>query len=233
MASYYPSLPDLSQQPLTVDFIDNRLDKYHSGFATPPAKHDPHTGAYFTYPPQSLPLQLSGHSFAMNAAPTASLTTPNAELGQIGGATDDGSLPPRPLAQPASAMQFWDSLFPLAMEQLREAHPEEPDNLVGSKHDYRIRNKRDWDGVYEQLEHAKTNYCNVTRGFIGKARNIYRKLGQTVAQPVMTATKLAPDIDIVTPVLGAVQILLEVLQVFLISTFISFSFSNLLDIRVI
>lgn len=74
---------------------------------------------------------------------------------------------------------------------------------------FSIRKKTDWTGVFDQLEAAKHEYSKET-GFRGGFRKVYRKLADNVAKPALGATKFVPDVDYVTPVLGAVQVLLEV-----------------------
>lgn len=206
------SLPELRRQSTPVDFIDNRLE-HHAGFAIPPARYDPGLGSHIICQPQPSFSDLPGNYLATKPPPispnTQSVSAAEYVIGKDG--TEDGTLLPRPLAQPAHALKFWDSIFSRAMDEFKNDHPVEPKNLTSSKYDYRIRTKLDWDAVYAQLELAKTNYCNETKGFTAKTRKVYRRLGRTIAQPMMTAAKLVPQLDVVTPVLGAVQIVLEVL----------------------
>lgn len=89
------------------------------------------------------------------------------------------------------------------MDQFQSMHPTEPD--AASK--YRIRDRKSWTEVFDQLEAAKVQYYQ-TKGFKGGFRKIYRKSGGNV-QPLIGVTKALPDIDMVTPVLGVVQVLLE------------------------
>lgn len=200
MASTSKSIPDLSLQLPTVDFIDNRLDKYHQAFATPPARYDPRTGEFIICEPIQLIPLLSGSSSA-----TFGRIPAGAEPVML---AEDDFIPPRPLAEPAGTLKFWDSLFFRAMEHFKEEHPIEPKALVDSR--CRIRDKEDWTSLFDQLESTKQEYCNVDKGFKSGFKKVYRKFAQHMAQPLIGAVKFVPDVDCVTPVLGAVQILLEV-----------------------
>ncbi|KUI60968.1 hypothetical protein VP1G_08146 [Cytospora mali] len=116
-------------------------------------------------------------------------------------------MPPRPLAEPVAALRCWDSLFTRAMESFKVKHADEPESIVKLK--YSIRDKKDWTGVFEQLETAKKQYCKEDQGFKPVFRKVYRKFAEHVAQPLLGVSKFVPDVDYVTPVLGAVQVLLE------------------------
>lgn len=211
-----PSIPDLRRQGLAVDFIENRLDGYHAAFATPPSRYDPDIGMFVIYtqkprPASPLPAcSINGHSnLPAQTTPAASTTavtmTPAVPTTST---TDRYTLPKRPLAEPAEVLKFWDSLFDRAMDKFKATHPKEPEEISIKCHS--IRNKSKWTDVYDQLEGAKQGYCNIDKGFRAGFRKVYRKFADHAATPLQGAVNFVPDIDYVTPVLGAVQILLEV-----------------------
>lgn len=184
------SIPRVNLQPPAVDFIDNHIDKYHPAFGNPPSRYDAKLNKYIIY--QAIDV----------AQPPASAMILS-ELGADAPVPVEYEFVPRPLAQPTAALRFWDDLFPIAMAQFEKTHPAEPEAVAK----YRIRDRKAWAEVYDQLETAKSQYYQ-TKGFKGGFRKIYRKTGDHV-QPIIGVTKALPDIDMVTPVLGVVQLLLE------------------------
>jgi len=117
----------------------------------------------------------------------------------------DEDLPSRPLAATINAMTFWDGIFPDAMDRFKLASPEPKGR---SKTPFSIRVKDNWDDIYGRLEAARTLYKNQT-GFGGWLRKVRRKAADNI-QPVIGVTSFVPDLDYVTPVLGAVEVLLDV-----------------------
>lgn len=127
------------------------------------------------------------------------------------------TLSPRPIYQPLQALELWDSFFSRAMTQLNQLHPLEPDHLL--KSGQRIRDKTDWTQVFDQIEKSKTEYSNVGSKFKAGFRKVYRKFGDHAAEPLNRMTKVVPgggDLGAVavTPIIGCVQILLEVRAIF-------------------
>ncbi|KAH6874047.1 hypothetical protein B0T10DRAFT_588237 [Thelonectria olida] len=191
-----PYIPNIHVQSPAVDFIDNRLDSYHPAFATPPSRYDPALGAYVVcYPPDSL------------STPAATQVTEASTASPLPPGTEHGPVPPRPLAEPSTLLTFWDSLFAPAMHQLNKAHPTEPKKNVEGR--FSIRDRKDCTGVFDQLDRAKSLYIDVNKGPKAKFRKVYRKVADNAIQPLIGAAKFVPNVDYVTPVLGAVQVLLE------------------------
>lgn len=210
-------IPDLQLQSPAVDFIENSLDKYHPAFSTPPSRYDSHLGGFVIQHPLNVsPMEpaaamavASQHgdyppvSESALAAATEPNRTPDACLGTA----------PRPIPQGVDALEFWDCLFPKAMVNFVKTCPREPEPLI--KSGWGIRDKTNWTEVFDQVEAAK-NYCSkvdnkVKAGF----RKVYRKFGEHAAEPSNRLTKLVPaggDMGAVavTPLIGCVQILLEV-----------------------
>ncbi|EXJ72273.1 uncharacterized protein A1O5_04777 [Cladophialophora psammophila CBS 110553] len=184
-------IPDLDRQSLAVDFIENRLGKYHPGFATPPARYDPALDSFIIWtPPVDVKMQLS-----------QTATTPQ---------QGDVQIFPRPPAKPVAALKFWDLLFARAMSQFKMAS-EEPKGRETAG--FSIRDKTHWTAVFDQLEKARDVY------FEGKkptstVRNVYRKLADRAAPVALDVTKLVPDMNsvFVTPVVASIRIILEAVQ---------------------
>lgn len=127
------------------------------------------------------------------------------------------NISPRPSYQPLKTLELWDSLFFGAMTELKRMHPQEPDHLL--KSGQRIRDKSDWTQVFDQIEKSKNEYSNVDSRIKAGFRKVYRKFGDHAAEPLNRMTKLVPgggDLGAiaVTPVIGCVQILLEVRAAF-------------------
>ncbi|RGP60189.1 hypothetical protein FSPOR_10778 [Fusarium sporotrichioides] len=188
-------VPRISLQPPEVDFIDIHLDSRHPAFATPPARYSPSHGVYIICEPLDPSQSLTGPESSWDPTAQSNSSTPR-----------NAQIPSRPLAaERMVALKFWDNLFHRAMNQLVENHPTGPN----SKPEFSIRDKDDCTAVFDQLENAKESYCKKDKSFKSRSIRIYRKVTDNAAEPLLGASKFVPNIDYVTPVLGAVQILLE------------------------
>lgn len=123
------------------------------------------------------------------------------------------SLQPRPAPKTLEALEFWDELFPVAMTQLIRTHPKEPEHVASTGQS--IRQASSWTQVYDQVEKARDEYCKSNGTFRAGFRKVYRKFGDHAAEPLNRVTKLVPsggDLGAlaVTPIIGCVQIFLEV-----------------------
>lgn len=206
-------LPNLQLQSPAVDFIENSLDKYHPAFSTPPSQYDPHIGGFVIQNPRYGTLkavtgELSSRDYSH--VPYSALAT-----------TDDSTLEPegrlritpRPMPKRTNAIEFWDSLFPKAMARFIESHPREPEHLL--KLGRGIRDKTNWSQVLTQVTTAKVDCQKDDNKVKAKVRNWNRNFGEHIAEPLARVTKLVPgggDLGTVavTPIVGCVQILLEV-----------------------
>lgn len=210
-------IPDLNLQSPTVDFIDNRLDKYHPAFATPPSHFDAASGGFIvddveaevTGPTTSNVALVSQEQFT-DTEDTLGTLVPRAGAALV---AKPARISPRPKPKPLEALEFWASYFPQAMKQFIDTHPVEPEPLV--KSGQRIRDKDDWTKVFDQLESARNEYSKVDNKFKAGFRTVYRKFGDHAAEPLQRLTKLVPGggelgSAAVTPIIGCVQILLEV-----------------------
>lgn len=170
----------LKSKPLTVQFIDQKL-------------------------PQVLP----GHIPALSGAPVHY----DSQKGQYVPDREDVipqrfTLPCRPEIKDTRAMLFWCDIFDDAMGRFKltttsKARCDGP---------FSIRNKVDWDSVYATLENARNQYQN-KGGALGALRRVRRRVADNIsplAEATRTASKLSPDNTYSTPVLGAVEIILDV-----------------------
>jgi hypothetical protein len=129
---------------------------------------------------------------------------------QIDDVPDSPTLPrPRPELTDYNAMVFWASVFPDAMAELKTTI-EEPKGRSDTS--WSIRNKWEWVAVYEVLESARSKYEDEA-GKMGLLRRVRRKFADNIAPVagvVSIASKVVPDSSGATPVLGAVEVLLDV-----------------------
>ncbi|KAL1613119.1 hypothetical protein SLS60_001351 [Paraconiothyrium brasiliense] len=79
---------------------------------------------------------------------------------------------------------------------------------------YDIRDKVDWDSVYDTLDSARQKYHGGD-GSKGKIRNLRRKIADNIspgAEAAKIGAKVVPQDHIATPVLGAVEVLFEAVK---------------------
>ncbi|RMJ07753.1 hypothetical protein CDV36_012649 [Fusarium kuroshium] len=100
-------VPKIELQSPAVDFIDNRLPKYHPAFANRSTRYDSNLGRY-----------VAASKVAMTISDAPEVTAPAADLGE-GIPAVDMALPPRPLPSPIEAMKFWDAIFDDSMEKFK------------------------------------------------------------------------------------------------------------------
>lgn len=175
----------LGLQPPSVDFIDNRLPLIHKAFTFPWIGYDRKIGRY-------LPKELdSADVFQQNDAALMNR---------------DGEVPTGQPIQPnvPATMTFWNDIFDPSMGMFKSLHPKQPQRRVKDGSNYSIREKTAWEQVYTQLEKALERY-------VGGRYKKYRRLGgDHVTRVAKLGVKVAPSSDITTPILGAVQIILDV-----------------------
>ena len=122
--------------------------------------------------------------------------------------SDDNGLPPRPVWAEIKDMDFWNAIFVSVMATFKATA--EPRGRAKSKYD--IRNKNDWDAVYDTLVVARDKYQN-EGGAVGWIRKVRRRVANNIGPAVEAskmASKIAPNDPIATPVLGAVEVMLDV-----------------------
>ncbi|KAI1806952.1 hypothetical protein F4811DRAFT_560169 [Daldinia bambusicola] len=117
---------------------------------------------------------------------------------------------PQPRAPPVEAMKFWTNILPSAMNQLSEI----PEPKGRSSSTYSIRSQTDWKDIHEKLELARKCYeyenkaKGASPGFRNTIRQGARKVLDRSAGPLGQAAQFVPDIEIASPIVGAVKVLL-------------------------
>jgi len=164
---------------LAVEFIENKLPDYHPLFRHHSSRYDPQ----------------SRHFVAAHIPVTMPATA---------------SSPPQPATEPPAEvkkkMEYWNKIFPDAMAEFK-ANPDikAPKDR---KAKYEIRNADTWDAVYGKLEAARERYTR-KGGIFGTVRQVWRWTADNATETLGLSVKLTPKMAIVTPVLGAVDVLLN------------------------
>lgn len=112
-----------------------------------------------------------------------------------------------PVALP---MRFWTKIFPKAMNKFKQQYKEEPTKALRKSHvSYSIRSKNSWAEVYEELQKTREVYDGEKKGFWGRFKQGRRWIIDH-AGSVRPFLKFVPDMDYISPVLAAVEVLLDV-----------------------
>ncbi|KAJ2895302.1 uncharacterized protein MKZ38_006712 [Zalerion maritima] len=179
--------PNSSIPPVTVEFIDTQLPKYHPVYASPPAHYDAMSRKYVPNSEASAP------------KPSDRSASPPVYT----------ELAPRPEYTSTKPMQLWNAIFPESMETFVSTKTEPKGRR---ETEYSIRNRSGWRAVYETLQAARHSYHNDEAGAGHWMQRARRKVADNITPAVHAAriaTKLAPNEPCTTPVLGAVELLLE------------------------
>ncbi|KAJ5747955.1 uncharacterized protein N7511_009651 [Penicillium nucicola] len=145
------------------------------------------------------PMAVSSGHHAPKKAPGSSTLTSG----------DKYSLPSRPQFTNVETMEFWKRIFPDAMNKFRSSHPQSKPPPA----EYDIRNKQDWQSIYQVLEKARAHYQS-RGGTLGDLRFHLRNVADSIAPAAAvarTATQIVLPLQdpILSPVLQAVVILLD------------------------
>ncbi|KKP02479.1 hypothetical protein THAR02_05434 [Trichoderma harzianum] len=187
MSTKSSSIPPVHLQPPSVDYIDNRLPEHHGVFKNPNSHYD-HTVQKYVRDESGK----DGKSVVGNQDKdqTPSQLSQTSHLGDIG-----------------DPEKFWGLVFPEAITAFTTKYPTEPDGL--EKLGYRIRNQTTWKGINAQLHRAREVYDGAQVNFQGRCKRALRKLGDSAIEPTSNVVNLVPNIEYISPVLGAVQLLLN------------------------
>jgi hypothetical protein len=191
LAMTNPPIPAITKRAPTIDFIDQRLPKHHPLFATQAAQYDPMSKQYV---PGNQVVGANTSNSLVNAGAASTLSSSN-------------NLVQRPEWTDLNAMVFWNGAFGDSMSLFKRTP--EPKGRSGSVYD--IREKADWNSVYDTLEMARKKY-EAGGGPLRKAR---RKIADRVtpgADAARIGSKVVPQDNIATPVIGAVEIILDAVK---------------------
>jgi hypothetical protein len=115
----------------------------------------------------------------------------------------------RPVLTDTNIMKFWNGIFSAAMDRFKSMK----EHKGRAQTVYNIRDKSDWDAVYDTLSSARKKYQE-NGGSVGAwFRRMRRKATDNIT-PAAEVTKIASEVvpldPAATPVLGAVEVLLDV-----------------------
>lgn len=194
MASPSSFVPELVNQPPSVDFIENRMPKYSPAFRNSPVYYNTASQRFVSNERQkSLSLeQTSSVSIQNNAI--------EQEFPPIGHAM---ALVTSPSAN-TEAMKYWDEIFSDALTQLQTTSEPRIKNT-----ELRIRCDKGWDTIYLKLEKARSGYLK-QGGQFGQIVRWCADHTTPATVLVKIAQGVAPSNPYSTPVLGAVQLILNV-----------------------
>jgi hypothetical protein len=184
----------LDGRAVAADFVENELPKYHPLFRHLSSRYASHPRAQAVPAPEPVTMP-DGAPAPQQAAP--------------GSRTQAGALSAtEPPAEVKKTMEYWNKIFPEAMTEFTgKKDIKVPDNNPT----YYIRDEKSWNAVYDKLQAARERYQN-KHGFLGAMRGVWRWTADNATPTLALIPKLTPDIPIVTPVLGAVDVLLTAVK---------------------
>ncbi|KAI0388534.1 hypothetical protein F5Y17DRAFT_452437 [Xylariaceae sp. FL0594] len=109
----------------------------------------------------------------------------------------------------AQAKTYWDGIFASAVQEFcTTSNDQRAAEKIAPAYD--IRTCKTWAEVREKLEEAHDCYANSTgSGSKAKFLRRWRRLADNAAGPARNAIKLVPNINIISPVLTAVGVILD------------------------
>jgi hypothetical protein len=188
---------------VVVTFMENNLREYHPYFEDPPVRFEKQSGRYV-----DVPFRPPGRSIGSGCA-----TQPASPVAHNAAGSDTTAQNPSPGTKPElrvyDAMTFWNMIFPSAMKEFQSMTEAKPPNNPTLAYD--IRSDKSWADAYDKLEKAQDEYTQKT-GIRGGFRRFRRWIADKATAPAKVAIQVVPQMDIVTPVLGAVKIILDAVE---------------------
>ncbi|RYP33773.1 hypothetical protein DL767_004640 [Monosporascus sp. MG133] len=197
-------IPMTLDQPLSVDFIENRLPRIHEAFENLPTRYDSKLKRFVPILNQASPMP---PEHRLLGAAHDSLKHDGSQHDAVTQQSNLLSLQARKLPPEVGLMAFWDSILGKAQEKFKSANPTEPKKLQ-EKPQYRIRSMKNWNAIYARLQTARETFDSTKSGFWGRFKKGYRNLADKsgIAQQTL---KLVPDLAIVSPVKAALEVILD------------------------
>lgn len=106
-------------------------------------------------------------------------------------------------------MRFWNELFPEALAKFKSTVAE-PKSQVNSK--FSIRQENDWEAIFSKLEQSQSVYQEEAGGrrWFRKMRRKAADSVDVIAEGTRNLSMAIPDTVFSTPVVGVIQIILDV-----------------------
>ncbi|KAJ0104475.1 hypothetical protein J7T55_010941 [Diaporthe amygdali] len=194
-------IPRTERPPMSVQFIDNDLADLHAALRNPLSTFDSLSGRY-------VELSLSAELARMETIMSPSTD----EI--IGGGSDSTQI--QEFVPTVTPMAFWERIFQVSLERFNSLWPDEPHDRVKSGWNYSIRKSSTWEDVYAQLQKAREFYDGDTKGLWGRYAKSYTKKRRWFIDhttPIARqGVKFVPQIDYATPVVAAVQVLVDAFE---------------------
>ncbi|KAJ0164049.1 hypothetical protein CTA2_1862 [Colletotrichum tanaceti] len=210
MSGSEPLMPRPSRQPPSVDFIHHHLPQHHKAFSGLMVHYDSSLGRYV---PSNQALTTAAVNMsaqtALDSHPDA--VSPSHSTSQDLGKPSHGTIPLRPTWTSIGSMSLWNEIFQEAMNQFKDATTEPKDRC---KSQTSIRAEGDWESVCTKLEEARRRYQGDggRSEWFRKKRRDAADQAPLVAEVVGTAAKVLPDSMFSSPILGAVQVILNAVK---------------------
>lgn len=187
-------VPNLGNQSPSVDFIENRMPKHFPAFRNSLVYYSTDSQRFVSISrPKNGSREQIGSTFIQNHATAQEVSPIGQPMALVASSSTN-----------AEAMRYWDEIFSDAMTQLQTTL--EP-KIKNSK--LRIREDKAWYTIYDKLEEARSGYLK-QGGRFGEVVRWCADHTPSVTVLVKIAQGVAPSNPYSTPVLGAVQLILNV-----------------------
>jgi hypothetical protein len=184
---------------MSVQFIDDDLKDLHNALKNPLSEYDSHVRRYVAV--SSKFGLVSGNRVAPHFTDT---------IMEEGGSSEQSQA----LVPATTPMTFWESIFQVSLDRFKTLRPNEPQGREKSGCNYSIRKKSTWEDIYAQLQKAREFYDGDTKGLWGHHAKSYNKKRRSFIDHTVPiarqAVRFVPQMDYTTPVVAAVQVLVDV-----------------------